>query len=137
MHHNEPRPDHQPEVQCIKTVIKESEDTNEMMQQVTEEPGTSEDIPAADADESDAESEKGHKDICSPRVSVCLSICWAALRISDFHAQRPASCRAKTLILQVFFFVLERFRGNAHDDTREWFRFLDLMSCDDTLLLAV
>uniref|UniRef100_A0A8C1HQR6 AT-rich interactive domain 4A n=1 Tax=Cyprinus carpio carpio TaxID=630221 RepID=A0A8C1HQR6_CYPCA len=47
VHHNEPRPDRQPEVQS--------------------EPETSEDKPAADADESDAESEKGHKDICSPR----------------------------------------------------------------------
>uniref|UniRef100_A0A8C1WFC6 AT rich interactive domain 4A (RBP1-like) n=1 Tax=Cyprinus carpio TaxID=7962 RepID=A0A8C1WFC6_CYPCA len=54
VHHNEPRPDRQPEVQS--------------------EPETSEDKPAADADESDAESEKGHKDICSPRVSVCLSV---------------------------------------------------------------
>uniref|UniRef100_A0A671MBG6 AT-rich interactive domain-containing protein 4A-like n=1 Tax=Sinocyclocheilus anshuiensis TaxID=1608454 RepID=A0A671MBG6_9TELE len=57
VHHNEPRPDRQPEVQS--------------------EPETSEDKPAADADESDTESEKGHKDICSPRVSVCLSFCWA------------------------------------------------------------
>uniref|UniRef100_A0A8C1I9F8 AT rich interactive domain 4A (RBP1-like) n=1 Tax=Cyprinus carpio TaxID=7962 RepID=A0A8C1I9F8_CYPCA len=67
VHHNEPRPDRQPEVQCVKTVKKESGDTDEMMQQVTAEPETSEDKPAADADESDAESEKGHKDICSPR----------------------------------------------------------------------
>uniref|UniRef100_A0A671MFB5 AT-rich interactive domain-containing protein 4A-like n=1 Tax=Sinocyclocheilus anshuiensis TaxID=1608454 RepID=A0A671MFB5_9TELE len=68
VHHNEPRPDRQPEVQCVKTVKKESGDTDEMMQQVTAEPETSEDKPAADADESDTESEKGHKDICSPRV---------------------------------------------------------------------
>uniref|UniRef100_A0A8C2CMI9 AT rich interactive domain 4A (RBP1-like) n=1 Tax=Cyprinus carpio TaxID=7962 RepID=A0A8C2CMI9_CYPCA len=67
VHHNEPRPDRQPEVQCVKTVKKESGETDEMMQQVTAEPETSEDKPAADADESDAESEKGHKDICSPR----------------------------------------------------------------------
>uniref|UniRef100_A0A673MCQ3 AT-rich interactive domain-containing protein 4A-like n=1 Tax=Sinocyclocheilus rhinocerous TaxID=307959 RepID=A0A673MCQ3_9TELE len=67
VHHNEPRPDRQPEVQCVKTVKKESGDTDEMMQQVTAEPETSEDKPAADADESDTESEKGHKDICSPR----------------------------------------------------------------------
>ncbi|KAI2654174.1 AT-rich interactive domain-containing protein 4A [Labeo rohita] len=67
VHHNEPRPDRPPEVQCVKTVKKESEETDEMMQQVTEEPGTSEDKPAADADESDAESEKGRKDVCSPR----------------------------------------------------------------------
>ncbi|KAL1257565.1 hypothetical protein QQF64_010809 [Cirrhinus molitorella] len=67
VHHNEPRPDRPPEVQCVKTVKKENEDTDEMMQQVTAEPGTSEDKPAADADESDAESEKGRKDICSPR----------------------------------------------------------------------
>uniref|UniRef100_A0A9J8AQ58 AT-rich interactive domain 4A n=1 Tax=Cyprinus carpio carpio TaxID=630221 RepID=A0A9J8AQ58_CYPCA len=79
VHHNEPRPDRQPEVQCVKTVKKESEDPDEMMQQVTAELGTSEEKPAADADESDAESEKGCKDICSPRVSVCLSFCWAAL----------------------------------------------------------
>lgn len=83
MHHNEPRPDRQPEVQCVKTVKKESGDTDEMMQQVTAEPETSEDKPAADADESDAESEKGHKDICSPRVSVCLSFCWAALPAAE------------------------------------------------------
>uniref|UniRef100_A0A8C0YCA1 AT-rich interactive domain 4A n=1 Tax=Cyprinus carpio carpio TaxID=630221 RepID=A0A8C0YCA1_CYPCA len=76
VHHNEPRPDRQPEVQCVKTVKKESEDPDEMMQQVTAELGTSEEKPAADADESDAESEKGCKDICSPRVSVCLSFCW-------------------------------------------------------------
>lgn len=75
MHHNEPRPDRQPEAQSVKTVKKESEDTDEMMLQVTAEPGTSEDKPVADADESDAESEKGCKDICSPRVSVCLSVC--------------------------------------------------------------
>uniref|UniRef100_A0A9J7ZU14 AT-rich interactive domain 4A n=1 Tax=Cyprinus carpio carpio TaxID=630221 RepID=A0A9J7ZU14_CYPCA len=50
VHHNEPR-----------------EDPDEMMQQVTAELGTSEEKPAADADESDAESEKGCKDICSPR----------------------------------------------------------------------
>uniref|UniRef100_A0A672SE86 ARID domain-containing protein n=1 Tax=Sinocyclocheilus grahami TaxID=75366 RepID=A0A672SE86_SINGR len=87
VHHNEPRPDRQPEVQCVKTVKKESGDTDEMMQQVTAEPETSEDKPAADADESDTESEKGHKDICSPRVSVCLSFCWAALRMSDFMLQ--------------------------------------------------
>lgn len=76
VHHNEPRPDSQPEAQSIKAVKKESEDADEMMQQVTAEPGTSEDKPAADADESDAESEKGRKDICSPRVSVsvCLSV---------------------------------------------------------------
>uniref|UniRef100_A0A8C1GNF4 AT rich interactive domain 4A (RBP1-like) n=1 Tax=Cyprinus carpio TaxID=7962 RepID=A0A8C1GNF4_CYPCA len=67
VHHNEPRPDRQPEVQCVKTVKKESEDPDEMMQQVTAELGTSEEKPAADADESDAESEKGCKDICSPR----------------------------------------------------------------------
>lgn len=67
VHHNEPRPDVQPEVQSIKTVTKESENNDEMMQQVTAEPGTSEDKPAADADESDAESEKGRKDVCSPR----------------------------------------------------------------------
>ncbi|KAG1973199.1 AT-rich interactive domain-containing protein 4A [Pimephales promelas] len=67
VHHNEPRPDRQPEAQSIKTVKKESEDTDEMMLQVTAEPGTSEDKPVADADESDAESEKGCKDICSPR----------------------------------------------------------------------
>uniref|UniRef100_A0A671LG79 AT rich interactive domain 4A (RBP1-like) n=1 Tax=Sinocyclocheilus anshuiensis TaxID=1608454 RepID=A0A671LG79_9TELE len=67
VHHNEPRPDPQPEVQCVKTSEKESEDPDEMMQQVTAEPGTSEEKPAADADESDAESEKGRKDICSPR----------------------------------------------------------------------
>uniref|UniRef100_A0A673IZ44 AT-rich interactive domain-containing protein 4A-like n=1 Tax=Sinocyclocheilus rhinocerous TaxID=307959 RepID=A0A673IZ44_9TELE len=67
VHHNEPRPDPQPEVQCVKTSEKESEDPDEMMQQVTVEPGTSEEKPAADADESDAESEKGLKDICSPR----------------------------------------------------------------------
>uniref|UniRef100_A0A671LG09 AT rich interactive domain 4A (RBP1-like) n=1 Tax=Sinocyclocheilus anshuiensis TaxID=1608454 RepID=A0A671LG09_9TELE len=76
VHHNEPRPDPQPEVQCVKTSEKESEDPDEMMQQVTAEPGTSEEKPAADADESDAESEKGRKDICSPRVSVCLFFCW-------------------------------------------------------------
>ncbi|XP_067224160.1 AT-rich interactive domain-containing protein 4A [Chanodichthys erythropterus] len=67
VHHNEPRPDSQPEAQSVKAVKKESEDADEMMQQVTAEPGTSEDKPAADADESDAESEKGRKDICSPR----------------------------------------------------------------------
>uniref|UniRef100_A0A671LGC7 AT rich interactive domain 4A (RBP1-like) n=1 Tax=Sinocyclocheilus anshuiensis TaxID=1608454 RepID=A0A671LGC7_9TELE len=98
VHHNEPRPDPQPEVQCVKTSEKESEDPDEMMQQVTAEPGTSEEKPAADADESDAESEKGRKDICSPRVSVCLFFCWAALSCS-------ASCRAKTLTLQVFFLL--------------------------------
>lgn len=87
VHHNEPRPDRPPEVQCVKTVKKESEETDEMMQQVTAEPGTSEDKPAADADESDAESEKGRKDVCSPRVSVFLSFSWAALRMWDFHAQ--------------------------------------------------
>uniref|UniRef100_A0A673J6C5 AT-rich interactive domain-containing protein 4A-like n=1 Tax=Sinocyclocheilus rhinocerous TaxID=307959 RepID=A0A673J6C5_9TELE len=53
VHHNEPRPDPQPEVQCVKTSEKESEDPDEMMQQVTVEPGTSEEKPAADADESD------------------------------------------------------------------------------------
>uniref|UniRef100_A0A8C1GKH0 AT rich interactive domain 4A (RBP1-like) n=1 Tax=Cyprinus carpio TaxID=7962 RepID=A0A8C1GKH0_CYPCA len=58
VHHNEPR-----------------EDPDEMMQQVTAELGTSEEKPAADADESDAESEKGCKDICSPRVSVFLLGC--------------------------------------------------------------
>uniref|UniRef100_A0A673J613 AT-rich interactive domain-containing protein 4A-like n=1 Tax=Sinocyclocheilus rhinocerous TaxID=307959 RepID=A0A673J613_9TELE len=93
VHHNEPRPDPQPEVQCVKTSEKESEDPDEMMQQVTVEPGTSEEKPAADADESDAESEKGLKDICSPRVSVCLFFRWAALSCS-------ASCRAKTHTLQ-------------------------------------
>ncbi|XP_052436001.1 AT-rich interactive domain-containing protein 4A isoform X1 [Carassius gibelio] len=67
VHHNEPRPERQPEVQCVKTVKKESGDTDEMMQQVTAEPETSEDNPAADANESDTESEKGQKDICSPR----------------------------------------------------------------------
>ncbi|XP_016119885.1 AT-rich interactive domain-containing protein 4A-like, partial [Sinocyclocheilus grahami] len=66
VHHNEPRPDPQPEVQCVKTSEKESEDPDEVMQQVIAEPGTSEEKPAADA-ESDAESEKGRKDICSPR----------------------------------------------------------------------
>lgn len=81
VHHNEPRPDCQLEVQCVKTAKKESEDTDKMMQQVTAEPGTSEDKHVADADESDAESEKGHKDVCSPRVSVCLSFCWAARRM--------------------------------------------------------
>ncbi|KAK7152684.1 hypothetical protein R3I93_010794 [Phoxinus phoxinus] len=67
VHHNEPRPDRQPEAQSVKTVKKESEDTDEMMLQVTAEPGTSEDKPVADADESDADSEKECKDICSPR----------------------------------------------------------------------
>uniref|UniRef100_A0A673IVJ4 AT-rich interactive domain-containing protein 4A-like n=1 Tax=Sinocyclocheilus rhinocerous TaxID=307959 RepID=A0A673IVJ4_9TELE len=83
VHHNEPRPDPQPEVQCVKTSEKESEDPDEMMQQVTVEPGTSEEKPAADADESDAESEKGLKDICSPRVSVCLFFRWAALKAKE------------------------------------------------------
>uniref|UniRef100_A0A673MDQ7 AT-rich interactive domain-containing protein 4A-like n=1 Tax=Sinocyclocheilus rhinocerous TaxID=307959 RepID=A0A673MDQ7_9TELE len=73
VHHNEPRPDRQPEVQS--------------------EPETSEDKPAADADESDTESEKGHKDICSPRVSVCLSV-------GLLSRCRISCCNAKTLILQ-------------------------------------
>ncbi|XP_052009304.1 AT-rich interactive domain-containing protein 4A-like [Xyrauchen texanus] len=66
VHHNEPRPDGQPVVNSIKTE-KEYEETEEVMQQDKVEPGPSEDKPLADGDESDAESEKGQKDICSPR----------------------------------------------------------------------
>ncbi len=101
MHHNEPRPDCQLEVQCVKTAKKESEDTDEMMQQVTAEPGTNEDKPVADADESDAESEKGHKDICSPRVSLSVGLL-AGCRI--FMLKDLPAAELKHL-LQVFFFL--------------------------------
>ncbi|XP_052001402.1 AT-rich interactive domain-containing protein 4A-like isoform X2 [Xyrauchen texanus] len=67
VHHNEPRPDVQPEVNNIETVKKEDEETEVAMQQVEAETGHSEDKPLADGDRSDAESEKGHKDIFSPR----------------------------------------------------------------------
>lgn len=108
MHHNEPRPDRQPEAQSVKTVKKESEDTDEMMLQVTAEPGTSEDKPVADDDESDAESEKGYKDICSPRVSVCLSVCLSVRLLSGCGISCSMSCQLQsnnTCIQSVF--VLE------------------------------
>ncbi|XP_056623551.1 AT-rich interactive domain-containing protein 4A isoform X2 [Triplophysa dalaica] len=62
VHHNEPRPESLPGVKSERPVINESEATEEVREQVKAEPATS-----GDGDESDAESEKGHKDSCSPR----------------------------------------------------------------------
>lgn len=106
VHHNEPRPDSQPEAQSVKAVKKESEDADEMMQQVTAEPGTSEDKPAADADESDAESEKGRKDICSPRVSVCLSVLLCCSQDVGFSCSMTCQLHSNNTCIQSVF-VLE------------------------------
>ncbi|TRY98458.1 hypothetical protein DNTS_017513 [Danionella cerebrum] len=66
VHHNEPRPEIQLDVDRLKA-LKESENTDEMMQQDAVESGSTEEKPSADEDESDDESEKGFKDVCSPR----------------------------------------------------------------------
>lgn len=76
VHHNEPRPESLPGVKSERPVINESEATEEVREQVKAEPATS-----GDGHESDAESEKGHKDSCSPRVSFYR----AALRMWDCH----------------------------------------------------
>lgn len=61
VHHNEPRPDRLPEVKSDQPVKNESEEEEEeeVVQPIKAE--------SEDGDESDAESEKGLKDICSPR----------------------------------------------------------------------
>lgn len=63
-------------VKIDRPVKNESEATEEAREQVKADPPTS-----GDGDESDAESEKGHKDICSPRVSFYGD----ALRMWDCH----------------------------------------------------
>ncbi|XP_030626420.1 AT-rich interactive domain-containing protein 4A [Chanos chanos] len=66
VHHDEPRPVTQVEAKPVKT-----EESEEKQQDATPpekaESGPSNDKPSADGDESDAESEKGQKDVCSPR----------------------------------------------------------------------
>lgn len=61
VHHNEPRPESVPGVKSDRPVNNESEATEEVREQVKES------ATSAEGDESDAESEKGRKDICSPR----------------------------------------------------------------------
>ncbi len=77
---------------------------------------------------------------------VCLSVCLSVGLLAGCRIFMLKDLPAAELkhLLQVFFFLdwirgnaHDDIRGNAHDDIREWFRFHDLISCDDTLLLAV
>lgn len=71
MHHNEPRPVIQPDVQGVEQEKEiESEEKGDQAQPAKAKPDVSKDQP--DGDESDGEDEKSRKDICSPRVSVTL-----------------------------------------------------------------
>ncbi|KAF7704489.1 AT-rich interactive domain-containing protein 4A isoform X1 [Silurus meridionalis] len=66
VHHNEPRPVIQPDVKHVEPENEAtSEEKDDLSLQTKAEPEASKDKP--DGDESDVESEKSRKDICSPR----------------------------------------------------------------------
>uniref|UniRef100_A0AAR2J7G3 ARID domain-containing protein n=1 Tax=Pygocentrus nattereri TaxID=42514 RepID=A0AAR2J7G3_PYGNA len=68
VHHNEPRPVTQPEMEIVKQeMVEENEEKCDPTQQTKAELEQCKD--KADGDESDADDEKSRKDICSPRVS--------------------------------------------------------------------
>uniref|UniRef100_A0AAR2KBF5 ARID domain-containing protein n=1 Tax=Pygocentrus nattereri TaxID=42514 RepID=A0AAR2KBF5_PYGNA len=66
VHHNEPRPVTQPEMEIVKQeMVEENEEKCDPTQQTKAELEQCKD--KADGDESDADDEKSRKDICSPR----------------------------------------------------------------------